>query len=161
MDVSEEDCISDLLLYIDNTIQYGEDLDVKIPRVSQSKGHGCTMTNPPSLELEFSPSTECAYIVSQISFACRMMNMKIHDYALQFITVIILYSIHAAVIIMVVLATINVLGRFGGVGMLKGTIAAKPVMPDESQHGSSDFGIGRHQVIACEHVGGREVLMGS
>lgn len=25
--------MSDVLLYIDNTIQYGEDLDVKIPKV--------------------------------------------------------------------------------------------------------------------------------
>lgn len=35
MDISDEDSISDLLFYIDNTIQYGEDLDVKVPRVSE------------------------------------------------------------------------------------------------------------------------------
>lgn len=32
LDISDEDSIGDLLLYIDSTIQYGEDLDVKIPR---------------------------------------------------------------------------------------------------------------------------------
>lgn len=32
MDISDEECIGNLLLYIDNTIQYGEDLDIKIPR---------------------------------------------------------------------------------------------------------------------------------
>ena len=32
LDTSDEDSIGDLLLYIDNAIQYGEDLDVKIPR---------------------------------------------------------------------------------------------------------------------------------
>ena len=36
MDISDEESIGDLLLYIDNTIQYGEDLDVKVPRVSHS-----------------------------------------------------------------------------------------------------------------------------
>ena len=34
MDISEEDSVGELLMYIDNTIQYGEDLDVKVPRVS-------------------------------------------------------------------------------------------------------------------------------
>ena len=33
LDVSEEDTIGDLLTYIDTTIQYGEDLDIKVPRV--------------------------------------------------------------------------------------------------------------------------------
>ena len=33
LDVSEEDTIGDLLMYIDTTIQYGEDLDVRVPRV--------------------------------------------------------------------------------------------------------------------------------
>ncbi len=34
MDCTDEESVGDLLMYIDNTIQYGEDLDVKIPRVS-------------------------------------------------------------------------------------------------------------------------------
>lgn len=33
LDISEEESIGELLLYIDNSIQYGEDLDVKVPRV--------------------------------------------------------------------------------------------------------------------------------
>ena len=33
LDVSKEDTIGDLLTYIDTTIQYGEDLDIKVPRV--------------------------------------------------------------------------------------------------------------------------------
>jgi len=33
LDVSEEDTIGDLLMYIDTTIQYGEDLDVRVPRL--------------------------------------------------------------------------------------------------------------------------------
>ena len=33
LDISEEDTIGDLLTYIDTTIQYGEDLDIKVPRV--------------------------------------------------------------------------------------------------------------------------------
>ena len=33
LDISQEDSIADVLLYIDNTIQYGEDLDVKVPKV--------------------------------------------------------------------------------------------------------------------------------
>ena len=32
--MSEEDSLKTVLLYIDNTIQYGEDLDVKVPGVS-------------------------------------------------------------------------------------------------------------------------------
>ena len=33
LDITQEDSIADVLLYIDNTIQYGEDLDVKVPKV--------------------------------------------------------------------------------------------------------------------------------
>lgn len=33
LDITDEDSVTELLLYIDNTIQYGEDLDVKIPKV--------------------------------------------------------------------------------------------------------------------------------
>ena len=33
LDISDEESIADILLYIDNTIQYGEDLDVKVPKV--------------------------------------------------------------------------------------------------------------------------------
>ena len=36
LDISQEDSLADVLLYIDNTIQYGEDLDVKVPKVSES-----------------------------------------------------------------------------------------------------------------------------
>jgi len=42
LDVSEEDTIGDLLMYIDTTIQYGEDLDVRVPRVG-------THTHTPTL----------------------------------------------------------------------------------------------------------------
>jgi GTPase SAR1 family protein len=33
LNMAEEDALSDVMLYIDNTIQYGEDLDVKIPKL--------------------------------------------------------------------------------------------------------------------------------
>ena len=33
MDISEEESIETLLMYIDNAIQYGEDLDVRVPKV--------------------------------------------------------------------------------------------------------------------------------
>ena len=33
LNMSQEDTISDVMLYIDNAIQYGEDLDVKVPKV--------------------------------------------------------------------------------------------------------------------------------
>jgi len=36
--MSDEDSIGQLLMYIDNTIQYGEDLDVKIPKVRKVWG---------------------------------------------------------------------------------------------------------------------------
>lgn len=34
LDITEEDSIAELLMYIDNTIQYGEDLEVKVPKVA-------------------------------------------------------------------------------------------------------------------------------
>ncbi len=34
LDVIDEDSITNLLLYIDNAIQYGEDLEVKVPKVT-------------------------------------------------------------------------------------------------------------------------------
>ena len=40
LDISDQESLGDLLLYIDNTIQYGEDLDVKVPRVSRSSNGG-------------------------------------------------------------------------------------------------------------------------
>ncbi len=33
LDTSEEDSLEILLMHIDNTIQYGEDLDIKVPGV--------------------------------------------------------------------------------------------------------------------------------
>ena len=33
LDISEEESIETLLMYIDNAIQYGEDLDVRVPKV--------------------------------------------------------------------------------------------------------------------------------
>lgn len=41
LDVSDEDSLPEVLLYIDNTIQYGEDLDVKVPKVSPSYQCAC------------------------------------------------------------------------------------------------------------------------
>ena len=38
INMAEEDALSDVMLYIDNTIQYGEDLDVKIPKVTFEHG---------------------------------------------------------------------------------------------------------------------------
>ena len=38
LNMAEEDALSDVMLYIDNTIQYGEDLDVKIPKVTFEHG---------------------------------------------------------------------------------------------------------------------------
>ena len=35
LDMTDEDCIGSILLYIDNSIQYGEDLEVHVPKVSQ------------------------------------------------------------------------------------------------------------------------------
>ena len=34
LDVRDDESMHSLLIYIDNAIQYGEDLDVKVPRVS-------------------------------------------------------------------------------------------------------------------------------
>ena len=33
LDISDEDSLTDVLLYIDSTVQYGEDSDVKVPKV--------------------------------------------------------------------------------------------------------------------------------
>ena len=41
LDTTDETSVGDLLMYIDNTIQYGEDLDVKMPRVSHCRPHVC------------------------------------------------------------------------------------------------------------------------
>ena len=38
LDVTEEGSMDDILLYINHTIQYGEDLDVRIPTVSAKPG---------------------------------------------------------------------------------------------------------------------------
>ena len=44
LDVTEEDSIDRVLIYVDNAIQYGEDLDVKVPRVSHI-GRFAVVTN--------------------------------------------------------------------------------------------------------------------
>ncbi len=36
LDINEEDSITSLLLYIDNAIQYGEDLEVKVTKVNSN-----------------------------------------------------------------------------------------------------------------------------
>ena len=38
LNIAQEDSLSEVMLYIDNTIQYGEDLDVKVPKVSVYAG---------------------------------------------------------------------------------------------------------------------------
>ena len=60
LNMAEEDSISDLMLYIDNTIQYGEDLDVKVPKV-------CTLPSTTRLL-----RTECVLF-------CSWRPMKIKD----------------------------------------------------------------------------------
>lgn len=62
LDISQEDSIADVLLYIDNTIQYGEDLDIKVPKVGHDL-HAVMLLK----SVTAAPATHTAAILHELS----------------------------------------------------------------------------------------------